>query len=203
MPSTSFQTCTSSNSAAAPTRLAVRSLPPRPSVVTEPVASLPMKPVMTPTVQGSAGIAATLFLMSGQHASSTLASPNVESVVSPRSQLSICCAGTPRPFRHAATIRPEQRSPYETTRSRVRVESSPSSDTPSSVRSHSSSSRSTSAYSTESSKPSVTAVSACRSRTAERSTTCSSMARSVAASRLLVVLPIAEHTRCGRTPLSI
>ena len=48
----------------------------------------------------------------------------------------------------------------------------------------------------------MTAVSACRSRTAERSTTCSLIARSAAASRLFVVLPIAEHTRCGRTPSS-
>jgi hypothetical protein len=38
---------------------------------------------MTPTVHGSAGMAATFFLMSGQQASSTLASPNVEHVVSP------------------------------------------------------------------------------------------------------------------------
>ena len=87
------------------------------------------------TVHGSAGIAAMFSLMSAQHESSTLASPNVElvgvrlgrrvrvrtrvrdrvrvrvrviglghtpnpnphQVVRPRSQLSICRAGTPRP----------------------------------------------------------------------------------------------------------
>ena len=95
MPSTSFHTCTSSNSAAAPTRLAVRSLPPLPRVVMLPSSSLPMKPVMTPTVQGSVGISSTFALISGQHWSSTLASPKVEVVLRPRSQLSICVAGTP------------------------------------------------------------------------------------------------------------
>ena len=100
-------------------------------------------------------------------------------------------------------MRPDMRSPYETMRSRVRRESSPSIATPSSVRSSSSSSETTSLYAGLSLSPSVSAVSACSWRITEMSTLPSAIAMSAAASRLLVVLPIAEQTACGFSPSSI
>mmetsp|Transcript_28992 Transcript_28992/g.76857 ORF Transcript_28992/g.76857 Transcript_28992/m.76857 type:complete len:215 (+) Transcript_28992:994-1638(+) len=159
-----------------------------------------MKPVITATE--ASGTSSSRLLIGAHDESSTDASPNLDVVTSPSSHDSNCTAGTPTDRSCAATIRPDMRSPKDTILSRVLVESSPSIATPESVRSQSVRRARISAAYAVSPTPSSAIVASCSSRTAERSTSPVSSALSLAASRLLVVLPIAEQTRCGRTPAS-
>mmetsp|Transcript_15421 Transcript_15421/g.49650 ORF Transcript_15421/g.49650 Transcript_15421/m.49650 type:complete len:298 (-) Transcript_15421:279-1172(-) len=156
-----------------------------------------MKPVTTGTVPSSI-TGRRLAAIPSHDWSSGVASPNSSVVTTPTSHASSCLARTPCRRSAAATTRPLNRSPYETTRSRVRGESSPSSATPSNVRSHLSRSSTTSLASVPE-MLSASSVSTWSARTVERSTVPSSIARSAAARSPLVVFPMAEHTRQGCT----
>mmetsp|Transcript_22077 Transcript_22077/g.46104 ORF Transcript_22077/g.46104 Transcript_22077/m.46104 type:complete len:244 (+) Transcript_22077:670-1401(+) len=201
MPSTSFQTCTSSRPHAAPMVVAVRSEPPRPRVVILPLTSWPMKPVTTVTVPGSIFSLKQLRIFASEPGS-TVASPKLLVVSIPTVQLSYAAAGTPSWLRRAATMRDDMRSPNDTSMSRDRGDSSWRSLTPESMFSSSSSSPSTSSL-TCSPMPNCSMVARCKVLSGSTEILpCS--AKSPAFRRLFVVLPMAEQTTAeGKEPMDI
>ena len=209
-PSTSFHTYTSGNASAAPMTVAVRSEPPRPSVAIAPVFSpRPRKPVTTATFATdppsvaffpNARAFATFSYVTGRMSPFS----NTSVVTKPSaSNASYCVDLSPIDRRYEAKMRVDMRSPKLTSVARVRLVHSCMSATPVHTCSILFRSLETSAR-VSSSTPSSSMVSSWSLRmattgsslaTSSASSHC--MACSPAASRLLVVLPMALSTNTG------
>ena len=197
-PSTSVQISMRSAPRAAPRRLAVRSDPPRPSVVGRPSASAPVKPGTTSTTPGRAAAAARIC--SAVARSSTLAAPKAESVRTSASA-SAACASTPRARSADAMRTAEARSPWPSIRSVARGLASPNAAMPRSTSARrawsASSSAITSGRSSETRRP--VAASAWRVWSAARASasSASAAAERASVSSASVTPPIADTTTTG------
>ncbi len=109
-PSVSDQISTSSAPRAAPTRVAVRSEPLRPTVVISPASLRPTKPVTTGTTPAGT-FSATRRRRLASHPGTGRAAPKVAAVTKPRSNTSNACAGRPRRVKKSAMARTLMRSP--------------------------------------------------------------------------------------------
>mmetsp|Transcript_6566 Transcript_6566/g.26402 ORF Transcript_6566/g.26402 Transcript_6566/m.26402 type:complete len:249 (+) Transcript_6566:2974-3720(+) len=201
-PSTSFQTWTSFNPSALPITVAVKSLPPRPSVHTAPVFSpLPRNPVTTRTTGSSPGPNVNRAFVFENVASRIIPFSNSSVVTNMSSIVSTCSVRAPNDRRYDAKILVLIRSPKLTSSARVRDVTSCISAIPVHTCSSFFNNFCTSAFVTAS-VPSASIVSSCSLRIARSGSSASTpssarIAISPAASRLFVVLPIADSTSTG------
>ena len=115
IPSTSFQVWISSAFIALPIIVAVRSEPPRPSVVMSPFLSLEMKPVTIGiSLAAPSAYEFNSIGMFFQTSSKSSAAIKFESLTIPKSQASKKRAGVFSLFKKAAIMRTLRRSPKET-----------------------------------------------------------------------------------------